>query len=153
MSKFIPLNSIFIDNQEGKYLLHNFLFWSWSCDSWVSETFIESDMLLKPEIFVRHMIFIVPEGHRYYSKNFWSEAYGLNETHFLVKLWLGQTGFWNSKLSSYIYDFYHSYYPQDFRSEAYGLNKSHFLVFWNYSWNLKEPLRTRLKPTFRFIIF
>ena len=42
-------------------------------------------MSLEPEIFVRHMIFIIPSGHRYYPENFRSEAYGLNESHVLVK--------------------------------------------------------------------
>ena len=42
-------------------------------------------MPLEPEIFVRHMIFIIPKGHRYYPENFRSWAYGLNENHFSVK--------------------------------------------------------------------
>ena len=103
MFKYIPLHSICIDNQEGKYLLRNFLFWSWSCDSCVSQTLIGSDMLLEPEIFVRHMILIIPKGHRYYPENFRSEAFGLNESHFSVKLWLGQTDLWNRKFSSNIW--------------------------------------------------
>ena len=30
--------------------------------------------------------FIIPKGHSYYPENFKPEAYGLNESHFLVKL-------------------------------------------------------------------
>ena len=101
--KHIPLYSIYIDNQEGKNILRNFLFWSWSCDSCVSQTLIGSDRPLEPHIFVRHMIFIIPKGHSYYPENFRSEAYGLNESHFSVKLWLGQTGLWNRKFSSDIW--------------------------------------------------
>ena len=100
MFKHIPLHSTSKDNQEEKYISCNFLFWSWSCDSCVNQTLIVSDMLLEPEIFVRHMIFIIPKGHSYYTENFRSEAYGLNESHFLVKLWLGQTGLWNHKFLS-----------------------------------------------------
>ena len=44
-------------------------------------------MLLEPEIFVRHMIFIIiPKGHKYNPENFRSEAYELNESYFSVKL-------------------------------------------------------------------
>ena len=99
----IGLHSISVDNQEGKYILRNFLFWSWSCNSCVSQTLTGSDMLLEPKIFVRQMVFIIPKCHSYYPENFRSEAYGLNESHFSVKLWLGQTGLWNRKFSSDIW--------------------------------------------------
>ena len=46
-------------------------------------------MLLEPEIFVRHMIFIIPKGHSYYTENFRSEAYGLNESHFYGQTLIG----------------------------------------------------------------
>ena len=103
MFKHVPLDSISIDNQVGKYLLCNFLFGSWSCDSCVSQTLIGSDMLLEPEIFVRRMIFVIPKGHSYYPESFKSEAYGLNDSHFSVKLWLGQIGLWNRRLLSDIW--------------------------------------------------
>ena len=107
--------------------MRNFLFWSWSCDSRISQTLIGSDMLLEQEIFVRHIIIIIPKGHSYYPENFRSEAYGLNESHFSVKLWLGQTGLWNRRFSSgmiFIIPKCHSYYPENFRPEAYRLNRS-----------------------------
>ena len=43
-------------------------------------------MTLEPDIFVRHMTFIIPKGHSYYPENFRTEAYVLNESHFSVKL-------------------------------------------------------------------
>ena len=131
MFKHIPLHSISIDNQEGKYILRNFLFWYWfvilasdklwlghicfwnqtfSPDIWFlssssaivttlrisdlrlivkwkslfGQTLIGSDRPLEPQIFVRHMIFIIPKGHSYYPENFRFKAYGLNKSHFLV---------------------------------------------------------------------
>ena len=45
-----------------------------------------SDRPLELQIFVRHMIFIIPKDHSYYPENFRSEAYGLNESNVLVKL-------------------------------------------------------------------
>ena len=37
-------------------------------------------MLLEQEIFVRHIIIIIPKGHSYYPENFRSEAYQLNKS-------------------------------------------------------------------------
>ena len=47
---------------------------------------------LEPEILVRFAIFGVRKGPRSYTKNFRSEAYGLNETHFLGPKLLGHNG-------------------------------------------------------------
>ena len=47
-------------------------------------------MPLEPEIFVTHLIFIIPKGHIYYPENFRSEAYGLIKSHF----------FWYSEINS-----------------------------------------------------
>ena len=127
MFKHIPLHSISIDNQEEKRILRNFLFWYWSCHSCVRQTLIGSDMLLEPDIFAKHMIFIILKCHSYYPENLRSEAYGLNESHFSVKLWLGQTSLWNRRFSSgmiFIIPKCHSYCPENFRLEAYGLNRS-----------------------------
>ena len=51
-----------------------------------SQTLMGSDRPLEPDIFNRHMIFIIPKGHSYYPGNFRSEAYGLNKSYFSAKL-------------------------------------------------------------------
>ena len=86
-------------------------------------------MPLEPELFVKHVFFIIPKDNSYYPENLRSEAYGLNESQTLIGS--------DRPLEPQIFVRHmvftipngHSYYPGIFRSEAYGLNKSHFLVF------------------------
>ena len=71
--------------------------------SFFSQTLIGLDRPLELQIFVRHMVFIISKGHSYYPENFRSDAYGLNESHFSVRLWMGQTGLSNRTFSSDIW--------------------------------------------------
>ena len=76
----------FYHPQVSLLLPWNFQIWGlWvKWKSFFSQTLIGSYRPLEPQIFVRHMIFIIPKGHIYYPENFRSEAYGLNKIHFLV---------------------------------------------------------------------